>query len=511
MANINALIAQGVEPIQLEDPMNQMAKVYKVKALQQEMAARDQAMAEQNALRDFLRSNPDISSQEALNRLTTGFGKTGLEYGTKLQDLAAKRFEAQTKQWKMVEDKTNYFRDSLASVNTPEDARAWTAAIYSDPDVGPVAQRLGGSLEQAVAKVPNDPQGFMTWKQQAALGAPEFIKQAKLQLSTQDTNGALISKTFNPLTGELKTIGTERKTLAPGEAERIAIARRNAAVAEQRLTAEQATGEYSPETINFLAETYIQTGTLPPLGIGKKAAAIKMNVLDRARQLATGAGAAATPGEVAVPKATTSEAVSNIAQAKQTRAAEQATVRSFATGVEGRSVRSFNTAINHLDTMDKLATALQNNDVRSFNAIGNMFAKETGKPAPTDFDAAKAIVGGEVAKALTGANMALKDREEIRDSLARANSPAQLKGVVKTLQELMGGQLESLQLQYESGTGRKDFDKKMTGRAKEVVSSLQGQTPAKPAAQAAAMYARNPKTGERIMSLDGGNTWSPAR
>ena len=35
MANINALIAQGVEPIQLEDPMNQMAKVYKVKALQQ--------------------------------------------------------------------------------------------------------------------------------------------------------------------------------------------------------------------------------------------------------------------------------------------------------------------------------------------------------------------------------------------------------------------------------------------------------------------------------------------
>lgn len=31
------------------------------------------------------------------------------------------------------------------------------------------------------------------------------------------------------------------------------------------------------------------------------------------------------------------------------------------------------------------------------------------------------------------------------------------------------------------------------------------------AATGAAMYARNPKTGERIMSVDGGNTWTPAR
>jgi hypothetical protein len=44
-----------------------------------------------------------------------------------------------------------------------------------------------------------------------------------------------------------------------------------------------------------------------------------------------------------------------------------------------------------------------------------------------------------------------------------------------------------------------------------------GQAPAAPAPAAARppaqapMFARNPQTGERIMSVDGGNTWTPAR
>ena len=155
-------------------------------------------------------------------------------------------------------------------------------------------------------------------------------------------------------------------------------------------------------------------------------------------------------------------------------------MRAFSAGMEGRNVRSFNTAINHLDTMDKLATALDNGDIRAFNAVGNEFRKQTGSEAPTNFESAKSIVGGEVAKALTGSNMALADRKEIRDQLASANSPAQLKGVIRTLQELMGGQLSSLRQQYEVGTNRKDFDTRLSGRAKQVISGM--EAPAAPAA-----------------------------
>ena len=254
--------------------------------------------------------------------------------------------------------------------------------------------------------------------------------------------------------------------------------------ARDRLAAESESGNYSPETINYLASIYNQTGQLPALGIGKKAGDVKMRILDEARRLGTQTPVAA-PGEAPGVAPTPQEAAEKVVQNKQSRAAEQSTLRSFGAGVEGRSVRSFNTAIDHLDTMSKLATALENGDVRAFNTVANAFAKGVGTAAPTNFDTAKSIVGGEVAKALAGSSMALKDREEIRDAISRANSPEQLAGSVRTLQELMGGQLKSLKLQYESGTNRKDFDSRLSGRAKEVVKSLEGGEPAAAAPAAA--------------------------
>ena len=54
------------------------------------------------------------------------------------------------------------------------------------------------------------------------------------------------------------------------------------------------------------------------------------------------------------------------------------------------------------------------------------------------------------------------------------------KGVIRTLQELMGGQLSSLRQQYEVGTNRKDFDTRLSGRAKQIILGM--EAPAAPAA-----------------------------
>ena len=45
-------------------------------------------------------------------------------------------------------------------------------------------------------------------------------------------------------------------------------------------------------------------------------------------------------------------------------ATAQRTNNSFAVGVEGRTVRSFNVAIDHLDTLKDAADALKNNDIK---------------------------------------------------------------------------------------------------------------------------------------------------
>lgn len=153
----------------------------------------------------------------------------------------------------------------------------------------------------------------------------------------------------------------------------------------------------------------------------------------------------------------------------------------FAKGKEAQSVRSFSVGISHLNTLDTLADALHNKDTQLINKIGNALSSQTGNPAPTNFEAAKKIVGDEIVKAIVGSGGGVADREEAAKTIAAANSPAQLKGVIGTYKELMKGQLDGLRRQYQAGGGKKDFDKEfLSNEAREVAKGA-----AKPAATAA--------------------------
>lgn len=148
--------------------------------------------------------------------------------------------------------------------------------------------------------------------------------------------------------------------------------------------------------------------------------------------------------------------------------------KDFATGKPGAAVRSFNVALAHLDTLDTLAGALNNGDVQLFNKAGNFLQQQTGNPAPTNFVAAKKIVSDEIVKAIVGSGGGVADREEAARTISSANSPAQLKGVINTYKELMKGQLGGLRQQYETSTGRKDFDRFLSGAAKDAVAKQYG-------------------------------------
>jgi hypothetical protein len=148
----------------------------------------------------------------------------------------------------------------------------------------------------------------------------------------------------------------------------------------------------------------------------------------------------------------------------------------FSTGPQSRQVTAFNTAIDHLDTIDKLSDALNNNDIRAVNTIGNLIAKQTGQPAPTNFDAAKQIVTSEVIKAVVASGGGVRERQEAEANFSNASSPAQLKGVINSYKQLLGGQLNSLGLQYENNTGRTDFNKKLTPAAKKEFDAVRGKT-----------------------------------
>lgn len=136
-------------------------------------------------------------------------------------------------------------------------------------------------------------------------------------------------------------------------------------------------------------------------------------------------------------------------------------VREFNTGTAGRSVRSFNVAIEHLNTLEPLISALGNGDIKAVNAISNSISGQFGGVAINNFESAKEIVADEIAKAVIGGQNAERDREKLQSKVSAAKSTDQLMGVVATFKELMAGQLKGLDKQYQTSTGRNDFQDRL--------------------------------------------------
>lgn len=366
------------------------------------------------------------------------------------------RREAQKADVDLADAKLKQSRLFLENVKTPDQYIAWHEANHKDPILGPMLAARGVTVDQSRERINEalkTPGGFQELLNQSKLGTEKFMELNKPQLSTKDTGSQLIDRVFEPLSGKITTLSTTNKTPTPGEE-----LRHKDAMA--RLAAETATGVLSPASLELAANLYTQTGTLPPLGIGKGAANVKAQIMNRAAEIATGGGTNAA------------DAATNIIGAKQNIGSQTQAVKAFATGKQGQQVNAFNTAIDHLGTMDKLSDALQNGDVKAINFLGNEVAKQTGAPAPTDFNAAKQIVTAEVIKAVVASGGGVTERQEAERNFSNANSPAQLKGVIDTYKQLLGGQLKSLNLQYENTTGRKDFDKKLTPEAKATLTRL---------------------------------------
>lgn len=157
----------------------------------------------------------------------------------------------------------------------------------------------------------------------------------------------------------------------------------------------------------------------------------------------------------------------------QTRyTAKNRAVSNFSAGPEGRTVRSLNVAIDHLNTLDEAVTAMDNGNYPILNTLVNKYRRQTGNPLATNFDSIKQVVSAEIAKAVVGGQTALHDRDDMAQRASNSSSPAQLRGIVTEFKKLMGGQMRGLRRQYESNTGLKNFDDFLEPATKGELSKL---------------------------------------
>lgn len=377
------------------------------------------ALAEQEA---YKQASQEGGVQQAL--MSRGLGKQATAYGKSVAEAQKLGTEGQLKKLELERER------------------------FSDLRFNPSDQNIVAHLQDSILRGETTPEKAQGLYQQISSMNPDQRKQYFTEM------GAKADTVY-------KQIETQRHNRVNE-----GIAGAHLGLARERLSQEMAGGgQLTPETIDVAANMYLKTGQLPQLGMGKQAAAARQQILNRATVLGT-------TGADGQPAPTAADVAGSIAGAKQDFKSQEKAVKDFSTGMQGRQVNSFNTAIDHLDTMGKLSDALGNGDTKAINAIGNMVAKQTGAPAPTSFNAAKQIVTAEVIKSIVASGGGVKERQEAEANFAAANSPAQLKGVINAYKDLMGGQLKSLELQYGNTTGRKDFEKKLTPAAKEELSKV---------------------------------------
>jgi len=213
---IDPSIILGVKPIQIQqrDPFEAYGKSLALKGLMQKSQLQDQELADNEAYKQVFRASAGDSSKIPEALLRGGMGKQYLEYNKAQLENDKTRAITTKDNLESVLKATAMHRDQLANVNNPQSAAQWVTSGYNDALIGPVVSRYG-SLDEVISRIPQDEAGFNKWKQQASLGATEFIKQNKPKIDVQNT-GAYTQTISTPgLGGESSISGRVQNTQTP--------------------------------------------------------------------------------------------------------------------------------------------------------------------------------------------------------------------------------------------------------------------------------------------------------
>jgi hypothetical protein len=214
---IDASIALGVKPLQIESPVNQMAKMYEMQNAVQSNQLNKMKMDEysrgiattqrRNALLGGFTS--DMSVDDQVNKLVQGGfldeAKSLAESASKVN--ADKRL-GRTAELDAISKTHGIYKSAMGSVMaSPTLANAINT-------VRKTGRMLGEDVEDDVAELTalgENPDAIRQWAAGIALEADKLLpKTDKL-----DLEGSVQDRTIDPLTGIPKVIGTTQKTIAP--------------------------------------------------------------------------------------------------------------------------------------------------------------------------------------------------------------------------------------------------------------------------------------------------------
>ena len=246
----------------------------------------------------------------------------------------------------------------------------------------------------------------------------------------------------------------------------------------------------TPQALAQAAQNYQQTGQ-PTIG-GMGGAKVNTAVVN---------AAAATPGGITgVPAAAQ--------QFKSTQDYKNELADTNIGKVGGKLV-SVNAIAAHTDLMEQFAGAIAQgkSGLPAVNAVQAEWQKQTGSPMPTNFDAQKTLLSGEMTRYLTSRGD-VHMTEQFEKDMARASSLPQVVGVLDALRSDMGAQLGALRQQATAYGAASQFDKQLTPAAQKLLTGASGAATPVATSFQQGQTATGPG-GQKIMFNNG--AWGPAQ
>jgi hypothetical protein len=269
---------------------------------------------------------------------------------------------------------------------------------------------------------------------------PEKVADLKIRRDTLAQNTAHDAAT-------LEETKRGHDLTAAAQAESNKVARGNLAVSQSRLGLERqrfaaesagAASAMTPEGLQVAASQYIQTGQMPPLGMGKAAADARMRILNEAGKIAASGGG---------------DPMLNAALYKadsQTLTQQQKTLSAI-TAFE-------NTAKKNLEVMEREAAKIIDFGGPWINKPLREAAAGLGSERMAAFNTARAAVVPEIARILTNPNLTgvLSDsaRQEIDELLRGDASVKQMRESIRILRTDMDTRRKSISDEIKAITGR---------------------------------------------------------
>jgi hypothetical protein len=203
MNGLNQMIAQGVRPVQIESPLNQLAQVEQLRQAQQTNALRQQQMAalqreqerEQTLNRLYGEAYNPTTKRVDETKLYSGLAQGGL--GSQIPGLQKAELERRKTEFATSKEESEailkrleFKRTQLEGVNTPDDYVRWALSGFDDPVLGPALRKDGSSPEKVMERInqaAQQPDALQNLIEESKLGSDKYAQLVKDRAGQQIT------------------------------------------------------------------------------------------------------------------------------------------------------------------------------------------------------------------------------------------------------------------------------------------------------------------------------------